>query len=218
MNRSRARSLAARRVVALLALSGMMLAACSSGDDDASPDPEATAAPLALSADATTFVAAVPDTDAYLAVTTDGTQVRTYLCDGVSTSVWLAGSLDDDGAFRGEGDHVVVEVTVDDADLAATVTTTDGRSHEVATTAVGPDGSAGLYRGESAVDDSSVVGGWIVLPDGSVRGYVEQDNIAVSFQPTGAQLVQQLASRGSVTLGTTGTLRITDGTSNTVRG
>lgn len=117
-----------------------------------------------------TFVGAIPDVDAYVAVVAtdqgeggDQREVRAYLCDGINAEIneWFRGPADrksfdlsSEGAARLEGDLAEYTAT-------GTITLPDGRS--LSFEATPPAGVAGLY-------DVSI------LADGSVFGVSEGGN------------------------------------------
>lgn len=143
------------------------------------------------------FVGRVAGSDAFIAVVADGDGVIAYVCDGTEAGVTLW------GWFRGSSVEGHAELTASNGHgLILDLTGDTPRGHvlrrEGALLAFETErtaGDAGLWRGEAVVDDVQIVGGWVVLNDGEQRGAV-----------TGL-------ADGSVRFTT---LRITDGTSNTV--
>ena len=117
-----------------------------------------------------TFVGQLRESDAYIALVSDGEQLGGFASDGKRISLWLKGDVDE-GQSRlvsRRGQTVgQVRFSGDEADGHVVI---GGRRHafgaRVAT------GQAGLYRtvkgepGESGYEET----GWIVLPDGSERG------------------------------------------------
>jgi hypothetical protein len=131
------------------------------------------------------FAADVPETDAFIALVTDGTDVRAYLCDGrddgVTISEWFKGTVID-GAFdltSTSGNARLTGGVGDDA-VSGDLLLPDGRS--VAVTVPRVTGDAGLHGFKQGTGDVSVQAGWvIIIPEG-----VEQQRGAVAFGATGA--------------------------------
>jgi hypothetical protein len=174
-------------VVAGIALLALVLAGC--GDDK--PDEAARA---------TSFAAAVPDTNALFAlvVNQDDRRVLAYVCDGKNVATWLKGQAAQDGMVRlAGGDGALVNGRIDGKELTGTVTLPGETSARplVASAVTSP---AGLYRARGEVRGEAAVGGWVVLADGRQTGAVRtstgftnsDDNLAkpskpVSFIETG---------------------------------
>ena len=153
-----ARSIA---VLCLIPAFGIGLAAC--GDDK--PD---EASP------ATSFAAAVPETDALFAlvVNQDDRRVLAYLCDGKNVATWLKGQATQDGTVTLAGDDgALVNGRIDGKELTGTVTL-PGETSARPLVASAVNRPAGLYRARGEVRGEAAVGGWVVLPDGRQTGAV----------------------------------------------
>lgn len=119
-------------------------------------------------------VTGIPDEFVGLAIVGDTATV--YICDGrpadgtVSIAEWFIGTVEnnliDITAISGNR----VQITLDGNTAAGQFTFTYGdvKAFELAAA----EGNSGLYRSEFALGDLEYVGGWLVLPDGSVRGAV----------------------------------------------
>ena len=115
------------------------------------------------------------DPDTYVAVVTDDSRVRVYLCDGVKTGVWFSGDLAGDSFSIVLDNGATVTGALRDNQAVGTFTTPNGSSTRsfVATT-VDPS-AAGLFRADITVDGVRELGGWIVAEDGTQRGVVHTD-------------------------------------------
>lgn len=155
-----------------LALVTMLLVAFAAGcgsDEELSDGeaPESQAQPLVG-----TYVGTVSDSDAYIALNSDGTRVGGYVSDGRQVSIWLAASDIDDGpadlVARGNGARLG-EVILGPQSASGTVEIA-GVEHSFS--AAPATGEAGLYRklegapGAPGFEET----GWIVLSDGSEKG------------------------------------------------
>lgn len=111
-----------------------------------------------------TYVGAVPGTDALLAVTITGDATAVaYLCDGATTATWFSGDVaDGGGTLSGLSSPETLQVTIGDGQLDAELTV-DGITEPVSLRTAAP--GEGLFR-ETAGDS---VGGWIVA-DRELRG------------------------------------------------
>lgn len=117
-----------------------------------------------------TYVGLVDDTDASIAIATDGDRVVGYVCDGQDVSLWLegdVGGIEADLVLRNGGR--AGDVTFENINASGEIEI-DGERHgffaELAS------GEAGLYREEEGEPGRPGYRetGWIVLPDGSEKG------------------------------------------------
>src|SRR5262245_21286618 len=115
--------------------------------------------------------------DEFVGVAIDGDNNATvYICDGqpdkgtVSIAQWFVGTINNGLIDVTAANGNRVEVTVTPANANGKFTFADGTVKEFALDLF--PASAGLFRSEFAFGDKKLVGGWIVLPDGSVRGAV----------------------------------------------
>jgi hypothetical protein len=113
----------------------------------------------------------------FVGLAVQGDSAVIYICDGqadkgtVSVAEW----------FVGAGDSEVIDITAKsgnrvEAQVAATTavgkfTFTDGSTKTFSLELV-TDGNSGLLRSEFRIADHPFIAGWLVLPDGSVRGAV----------------------------------------------
>ncbi|MBX3083164.1 MAG: hypothetical protein KF716_16145 [Anaerolineae bacterium] len=120
--------------------------------------------------------------DIFVAVVAEGDKATVYICDGivdkgtVSIAEWFIGAVKDNAIDIIGPTGNRVEVALTEATATGKFTFTDGAVKEFVIELL-PE-SAGLFRSEFAIGDHKYVGGWLVLPDGSVRG-------AVRFVETG---------------------------------
>ncbi len=169
MNDRRCRTGFQARWVALVTILLAAFAAGCGGDEELSDGgaPESQAQPLVG-----TYVGTVSDSDAYIALNSDGTRVGGYVSDGRQVSIWLATSDVDDGRAdlmaRRDGARLG-EVILGPQSASGTVEIA-GVEHSFS--AAPATGEAGLYRNleGAAGAPGSEETGWIVLSDGSERG------------------------------------------------
>ncbi|MEV4417081.1 hypothetical protein [Catellatospora sp. NPDC049609] len=102
---------------------------------------------------------------------TDGVAVA-YLCDGKKAEVWLQGTAAAGKLELAGAKGATLAGTFGGGKAAGTVTA-GGRSWKFTAPAVKKP--SGLYRATATVRNAKVVGGWIVLPDGSQVGIVTVD-------------------------------------------
>jgi hypothetical protein len=121
---------------------------------------------------ATTFVGRVKSSNAYIAVLKDGRKVGGYVCnDGPGGEwieyTWLRGGK---ATLRSGQGKVVGHVTVNRSRATGTVEVAGQRRRFSATRT--RTEKPGLYFAIGLQQDSLLVGGWILLPDGTQRGAV----------------------------------------------
>jgi hypothetical protein len=114
------------------------------------------------------------DGDLYVALVADDHDMVLYACDGtvdrVTVAEWFQGPHDD-GSFDLESVRTTVRVTGDFEPDGGAGTLHIERSEQDFAVEVA-DGDAGLCFDEVIDDDGEHWGGWIVRPDGSIRGSV----------------------------------------------
>lgn len=124
---------------------------------------------------------------------TDGVAVA-YLCDGKKTEVWLQGTAAN-GKLALTGKKGATLTGTFGGGKATGTVTANGRKWTFTVKAVAKP--SGLYRATATVRAAKVVGGWIVLPDGSQVGVVTVDDVpqpAPAIDPaTGAVTVDGAA-------------------------
>ena len=146
-------------------------------DPTPEPTPETTTEPAPSpteteAAQAVTYVGYVDGGGASVAVITTGDEAIAYLCDGNAVEAWLDGSavdgrLDltgDRGSLTGDFDELQAsgQATADDQNWTFTIEAVET-----------PEG---LYRfADTIAGGAEVVGGWIVLPDGTQIGALTVD-------------------------------------------
>jgi hypothetical protein len=130
------------------------------------------------------FVGLVDDTDAYIAVVSDGKRLAGYVCDGKTVSIWFKGDVGDHAAglrARTEQELGEVQFLGDTADGEIEI---GGERRSFSAEIV--VGDAGLYTAYKKDDEGTVEVGWVVLNDGSQRGatnFVDPLTLDRSVQP-----------------------------------
>jgi len=150
------------RSLGLMVLTALLIFSARAGNTAAATQP-------ALAGE---FVGRVDGSDAFVAVVADGERLFAFVCDGTDDGAgvweWFRGTLDGDHAqlTNAAGQTLVVELAGDA--VLGSVTFADGVAYPFVTEAA--IGDAGLYRLDETLGDRAVVGGWIVLNDGDLRG------------------------------------------------
>lgn len=156
------------RTVAAVAtvVTALLMTGCGSESTGGSATAADAAEPAADTP--TTYVGTVEGTDAFVAVQGTGADTLVYLCDGQKIWSYLDGELADGSLQATAPGGPSLDATLDDGELAGTVTLEDGAVHEFR--AVEATGDAGLFALATAATDDYALGSWIRLPDGEVRG------------------------------------------------
>jgi hypothetical protein len=115
------------------------------------------------------FAGRVDGSDAFISIVAHKNgKVTAYVCDGAIISEWFKGDLNGSSIdlTNANGAHLTADLSADSTN--GTFTPSGGSALNFTTSAVTQP--AGLYRAEETVDGVKYVDGWIVLPDGDVRG------------------------------------------------
>ena len=133
------------------------------------------------------YVAKVKGSEAFIAIVKKGDRVRAYLCDGkpnrTSLSVWFQDRLRN-AAFRVTTAGVRLDATVYPRAAIGTVLLPDDRQYAFRAVLVKQRG--GLLDRTDRIDGTRYRSGWIVLPDGRVRGRTSTAGTSLSgTEPTG---------------------------------
>lgn len=138
-----------------------------------SPTPAKAAGPI-------TYAGNVDGGAATLAIAIKDGQAIAYVCDGRKAEAWLKGTAEG-GQLTLTGAHeATVTGSYGNGKVAGTVRVA-GKSWTFSLASVKPP--SGLYRAAANVNGATVVGGWIVLADGTQVGVVTVDGAA---QPASA--------------------------------
>ena len=132
-----------------------------------------SAGPDSDDARASTFVGRVQGSDAYIAVLKDGRRIAGYVCDNGSVSRWIGSSRLRDGIAplrAGTTGELLGRVRIDDQ-LATGTIEVGGRERRFRARRV-REQDAGLHFAIGKQTNRLLVGGWILLPDGTQRGAV----------------------------------------------
>ncbi|MFW6034456.1 MAG: hypothetical protein ACOC9R_04900 [bacterium] len=140
----------------------------------AEPTPEPTPEPSTPTAEPepVTYVGYVDGGGASVAVIVTGDEATAYVCDGASVEAWLSGSAED-GRLDLSGDRGSLTGTLDDQQATGEAIADDITWTFTIEEVAPPEG---LYRfADTVAGGAEVVGGWIVLPDGTQVGAVNVD-------------------------------------------
>lgn len=146
-------------------------------DPTPEPTPEPTTEPApspteTQAAESVTYVGYVDGGGASVAVIVTGDEAIAYLCDGSSAEAWLDGSADG-GELDLTGERGSLTGTFDDLQASGQAAA-DDQTWTFTIEAVEPP--EGLYRfADTIAGGAEVVGGWIVLPDGTQVGALNVD-------------------------------------------
>lgn len=144
---------------------------------------------FAVGMSAYTIIAQAPTTDAvmyigrvtgfedeFVGLAVEGDNAVVYLCDGqadkgtVSVAEWFVGSSGEIVDITAQSGNKV-DVQVANTTAVGKFTFTDGTEKSFSLELV-TDGNSGLLRSEFSIGEKAFIAGWLVLPDGSVRGAV----------------------------------------------
>ena len=121
------------------------------------------------------FVGQVEDSQAFIGLQVTDNEVNVFVCDGTKTSIsywhWFKGQFENGSVKVTAPDGESMTAQLGDDAVTGTVTLHDKKAHNFK--AMLASGTAGLVRNEFTIDQVDYVGGWIVLPDGQVRGGVQ---------------------------------------------
>jgi hypothetical protein len=172
----------------------------------AAPAPT-TAAPTTAAAVAeppATYAGYVGGGGASIAIAVKDGRAIAYVCDGATAEAWLQGTAANGKLSLTGADGASVTGTYANGTATGTATAT-GKQWSFTVSTVAPP--SGLYRAAANVANAQVVGGWIVLADGTEVG-TARTGTAVTAAPH-----LNLPDRTAVINGTTVTAHVVDGTS-----
>jgi serine/threonine-protein kinase len=140
------------------------------GTASPTPPPPSTSAPApAITA---TYAGRVSGGGATIAIAVRNGKAVAYLCDGHRIEAWLSGTAVD-GKLSLTGRDNASVIGVNDQEVAAGSATVGRQRWQFRAPVVSPP--SGLYRTAAKVENADVVGGWIVLADGTQVGVVTTD-------------------------------------------
>lgn len=156
----------------------------------ASPTPSPTVSPPQVAPPETTapapeepgvtYAGRVDGGGATVAIAVSGGQAVAYVCDGRQIEAWLQGPASAGTLALTGPDGASLGATYGNGVAAGSVAA--GGKQWVFTAPVAPE-PAGLYRATAMVAGARVVGGWIVLPDGTQVGVVTTDGRPAAAPP-----------------------------------
>ena len=156
--------------------------AANTGDNPAAATSAAapTSAPPTTAANLkATFAGKVDGGAATVAIAVNKGKAIAYLCDGNVTEAWLSGTATD-GKLKLTGPNGSLNGTFTDGRVTGDVKASKKSWHFTAGVVKPP---SGLYRSAADVRNAKVVGGWIVLADGTQVGITSVDGAPKSAQP-----------------------------------
>jgi len=127
-----------------------------------------------------TYAGATTGGAATLAIAVKDGQAVAYLCDGRRVESWLRGTATG-GVLSLTGSHAGSLTGRYGGGRASGTVSAGGRQWTFQIAEVLPP--SGLYRAAAPVRGASVVGGWIVLPDGTQVGLVDTGDVAQPAPP-----------------------------------
>lgn len=142
-------------------------------DATAGPEPDESPEPAPDEPDPVTYVGYVDGGGASVALVVTGDEAVGYVCDGVAVEAWVSGPAVAGRLDLASDDGATLTGTFDDAEATGETVAGD-LSWTFTVEQVDPP--EGLYRfADTIVGGAEVVGGWIVLPDGTQVGVVNVD-------------------------------------------
>jgi hypothetical protein len=121
-----------------------------------------------------TYAGRVFGGSATIAIVVNGSRALAYLCDGSRRGAWLEGSAPGGQLTLTSAAAELTGVYAEG--MAAGTITVAGEHWEFGVRAVAVP--SGLYRATATVHDTTIVGGWIVLPNGTQVGVLDADGRA----------------------------------------
>jgi hypothetical protein len=150
-----------------------------------------------------TYAGHVGGGGASIAIAVKDGQAIAYLCDGATAEAWLQGTGANGQVKLTGADGASLTATYANGIATGTVTAT-GREWTFSIGAVHPP--SGLYRANATVANAQIVGGWIVLADGTQVGTTRKGTV-IAEAPT-----LNTADLSTVLDGATVTVAVVDGT------
>jgi hypothetical protein len=150
-----------------------------------------------------TYAGGVGGGGASIAIAVKDGQAIAYLCDGATAEAWLQGSARNGQLSLTGADNASLTGSFGNG-RAEGVVTAAGRDWSFSVGAV--EAPSGLYRAAATVANASVVGGWIVLADGTQVGTQRKGSTVSPVAPL------NVANRTSVLDGVAVTVIVIDGT------
>lgn len=196
------------RVRATLAViaSVLALAACGGSDNAAAP--------------AKAYVGKVEGTDALIGLVSDGVAAIAYVCDGQELATWFRGAQADARTIQLDsgGDGLVANVSEQSAEGHVVLA---GTRRKFTAVPAAPGTTAGLYRADVPLDAGTLIGGWIALASGEVRGLLKLGSTTLSTSQlslaSGSVLVTSSILTDTVVLAAVSTSTTTCAYSGTVK-
>jgi hypothetical protein len=168
------------------------------------PDEYNTAPPPSTVVEApVTYAGNVGGGGATLAIAVKDGKAIAYVCDGATAEAWLQGTGTGGQLALTGANGASLNATYANGTATGTVTAT-GRQWTFTVGAVAPP--SGLYRANATVANAQIVGGWIVLADGTQVGTTRKGN-AIAPAPR-----LNTANLSTVFDGATVTVAMIDGT------
>ncbi len=151
-----------------------------------------------------TYAGNVGGGGASIAIAVKDGKAIAYLCDGATAEAWLQGTGTGGELELAGGDGARLTGKYANGGATGTVNAV-GREWTFDIDAVAPP--SGLYRANATVANAQIVGGWIVLADGTQVGTTRKGTV-IEKAP-----MLNTANRGAVLDGATVTVAVVDGTS-----
>jgi len=169
-------------------------AATTSAAATVAPSASATAPPVAVGTQ-DTYAGNVNGGGATIAIAVKDGKAVAYLCDGKTGEAWMQGTLTAGKLSLSGEKNSTLTGTVANGTASGDIKAA-GRQFTFAVKTVAPP--SGLYRATATVRNAKIVGGWIVLPDGTQTGLASVDSATVVPGPI--NLTTGTASVGSDTV------------------
>ena len=150
-----------------------------------------------------TYAGNVGGGGASIAIAVKDGKAIAYVCDGATAEAWLQGTAADGQLNLSGAGGASLTATYANGTATGTVSAT-GREWTFSIGTVQPP--SGLYRANATVANAQIVGGWIVLADGTQVGTTRKGTV-IAKAPT-----LNTANQSTVLDGATVTVAVVDGT------
>ena len=139
----------------------------------------------------TTYLGAIPGTQAFVGLVRNGSQARAYVCDGkpgqhLSLSDWFSGQVSNGalGAKSLSGDQLNAQFGTQNA--TGTLTLANGKVLKFTLPVVTDTAQAGIFEGTESVQGQLKHVGWLLLPNGDQRGFASGVLLPVTSKADGS--------------------------------
>jgi serine/threonine-protein kinase len=146
-----------------------------------------------------TYAGNVGGGGASIAIAVKDGKAIAYLCDGATAEAWLQGTAANGQLTLKGTDGARLDATYANGNAAGTVTAV-GREWTFSIQAVAPP--SGLYRANATVAGAQIIGGWIVLADGTQVGITRRGSAVAPAPALNTVTLSTVIDGATVTVAT----------------